>query len=253
MFRSLIRINDRIKKRKVGFLVKMVLIFLVLLFIVDQCLDLFDRRSALKTRLKHVFYAHYMDTDDKLSVENLRYFMNFGYSPCDPDIFFTFIFNRKYMDTNLLDDLRALLGANIVQKMKACTCNDEDLTDSFARRRRRKGNLTPNTKIVVRLNDHGADLCAYSDMIRSEFWRRNEHLFFYYFFINSSARGPFLPNYYTNPWWTIFTNLLDQVIMNFCTNITIQFIIYLIRMKKQYLSVLTCLASFTRIFRAFLL
>jgi hypothetical protein len=150
----------------------------------------------------HVFYVHYMDTKDKLTIDNFIFFMNFAYSACNPRVFFTIVLNRRNMDTNLMSDLEKVLGASILTLIKNCTYNELDLSD-----RKQRGHR--NTKIIVRLNDHGGDLCANVDMLKSEFFKKNEHLFFYYFFINSSVRGPFLPNYYLRPWWDMFIDMFE--------------------------------------------
>jgi hypothetical protein len=147
----------------------------------------------------HIFYVHYMDTNDRFTVENFVFFMNFAYLPCDPQLFFTIVLNRRNMDTNLMSDLERILGSKTIGTMKNCMYNELNLsnTDRGAR----------NTKLVVRLNDQGGDLCANSDLLKSEFFKSNEQLFYYYFFINSSVRGPFLPNYYLKKWWEMFVDM----------------------------------------------
>lgn len=149
----------------------------------------------------HLFYVHYLDGDDEYTKENFKFFMTFAYLPCDPNMFYTLVINRQRMSSNLLDDLSLLLGQDIVADVKRCECNEEDL----------KNCAIQNTKIVVRLNDHGADLCAFSNLLKSEFWMINEKHFLYYFFLNSSVRGPFLPSYYDKKWWEMFTELFEKV------------------------------------------
>jgi hypothetical protein len=167
-------------------------------------MNLYRRREA---RLRiHVFYVHYMDTEDKLTIDNFIYFMNFAYSACHPHLFFTLVLNRRNMDTNLMSDLAEVLGPRLLASMRNCTYNELDL----GRRHNKERRGYRNTKIIVRLNDHGGDLCANVDMLKSEFFKKNEHLFRYFFFINSSVRGPFLPNYYLRPWWEMFTDMFER-------------------------------------------
>lgn len=144
-------------------------------------------------KLIHVFYAHYIETNDALSVENFLFFMNFGYKPCEKGIFFTFVFNRDKFDSDIINDLSKIIGEKLAFKLRECSINDNTIELSSIR----------NTKIIVRKNQKGGDLCGYVDMMKSQFWTKNENLFYYYFFINSSVRGPFLPNYWLRSWYFI--------------------------------------------------
>lgn len=153
-----------------------------------------------KNKPIHVIYAHYFDTNDKLSVENFIFFMNFAYLPCDPNVFFTIIFNRKSLSRNLMDDLALMIGDDLVSKLKNCISFEGVFETKFKY----------NTKIITRQNDRGGDLCTYIDYMKTDFWQNNENLFHFYFFINSSVRGPFLPNYWIRPWWEMFTNIFEE-------------------------------------------
>lgn len=126
----------------------------------------------------HVLYAHFIDTNDEKTIENFKYFLNFAYKGCSPSIEFTFIFNiESNTETTIDDKLKKLVNSEIFYSLKNCK----------------------NTQIKTREN-RGFDLCAYSEYLKSNDWQAKEKLFSFYFFINSSVRGPFLPAYWTKPW-----------------------------------------------------
>jgi hypothetical protein len=72
-------------------------------------------------------------------------------------------------------------------------------------------NLTTckNTAIIIK-NNKGSDICANVQMFKTNHWKRIKNYFKYFFFINSSVRGPFLPNYWTKPWWDIFIDMFKK-------------------------------------------
>jgi hypothetical protein len=162
-----------------------------------------ELNEAKNDRLVHVSYVHFLDTRDAPTVENFKFFMNFAYAPCNPNIFFTLIFNCKDMTGNATQTLVDLLGSYLVYKLQKCSI-DEDQTINF------RPTSFKNTKIVLRKNKPGGDLCANVDNMKKQFWINNEKLFKYFFFINSSVRGPFLPTYYLKPWWEMFLDLFDK-------------------------------------------
>ena len=65
---------------------------------------------------------------------------------------------------------------------------------------RQSQNPNRNTYLIVRQNKDGGDLCAHAEFVKSDFWLKNKNSYLYYFFINSSCRGPFLPNYWVRKW-----------------------------------------------------
>jgi hypothetical protein len=151
------------------------------------------RSIRRKKRLVHVSYVHYLDTKDKQTVENFKFFIDFAYSPCDQQVFFTITLNQDDVSKNPREYLRSLLGLNVYEKLSRCliTANNIALNSK----------IKQNTQIIIRKNRPGSDLCAQVEFLRSEFWLSNEKLFKYFFFINSSVRGPFLPTYYFKRWY----------------------------------------------------
>jgi hypothetical protein len=151
----------------------------------------FKMRKNLNSNAKiQISYAHYLDTNDEPTIENFKFFMNFAHEPCHPDVDFTLIFNldktisiRSLFETKLFRD--AFSGTKHLEKFIAC--QDER-------------NSKRNTYVIVRKNKKGGDLCAFVDLIKSEFWIRYRSSYSFFFFINSSARGPFLPNYWNKKW-----------------------------------------------------
>jgi hypothetical protein len=143
------------------------------------------------TKLIHVSYVHYFDTKDKPTEDNFKFFMHFAYVPCDPRVFFTIIFNKKDVTKSPRYYLENLLGDKLYRKVRDCLFNTKNKLSSKFKR---------NTQIIMRSNRPGGDLCAQVDFLKSDFWSRNEKIFKYFFFINSSVRGPFLPTYYLKKW-----------------------------------------------------
>jgi len=66
----------------------------------------------------------------------------------------------------------------------------------------------------VRKNIYGGDLCAHAELVKSDFWQTKRNNYLYYFFINSSARGPFVPNYWTSKWYIHFLGIAEDLLYN---------------------------------------
>ena len=132
---------------------------------------------------------HYLDTLDKITIENLKFFLHFAYDPRNTDVDFTIILNVNKTNQHILerDLLRNAFGnsARLIDEFKSCQ-------DSK--------NPTRNTFLIVRQNKDGGDLCAHAELVKSDFWLKNRDRYDYFFFINSSARGPFLPSYWIRKW-----------------------------------------------------
>ena len=133
-------------------------------------------------------YVHYLDTTDYRTNENLKFFMHFAHEPCNTEVDFVIIFNVNFHTAPIFEHkvfVEAFRDATHLQRFR--WCQDER-------------NPQRNTYVVVRKNKDGGDLCANVDFLRNEFWLQNKAKYAYYFFINSSTRGPFLPNYWTKKW-----------------------------------------------------
>jgi hypothetical protein len=137
----------------------------------------------------HISYVHYLDTLDKITIENFKYFLHFAYEPCNADVDFTIILNVNNLNQSIFerDLFRNALG------------NSTRLMNEFQSCQNSK-NPKRNTFLIVRQNKDGGDLCAHAELVKSDFWLKNRDRYDYYFFINSSARGPFLPNYWIRKW-----------------------------------------------------
>jgi len=149
-----------------------------------------DAKTNLKKNLKiHISYVHYLDTLDKITIENFKFFLHFAYEPCNADVDFTIILNVKNLNQPIFerDLFRNAFGnsARLIDEFKSC---------------QNSNNPTRNTYLIVRQNKDGGDLCANSEFVKSDFWLKNRERYLYYFFINSSCRGPFLPNYWRRKW-----------------------------------------------------
>lgn len=143
----------------------------------------------------HIAYVHFIDTQDKMTIENFKVFMDFAYTPCNPNAQFTFIFNHERpteKDFNIYDTLYSVLGEEHTLNLLKCS-----LTSSFSN----ETNPNANTRVIFRLNKNGGDLCAHIEFLGSKEWDEIEKKFSFFFIINSSVRGPFLPNYWLRPWW----------------------------------------------------
>jgi hypothetical protein len=121
--------------------------------------------------------------------------MDFAYLPCSRHIFYTITLNRISLNLNNSnhDYLSNLLGLNLYTQVQACSIKNAEI-ETLSR------GFVQNTQVIIRENKPGGDLCADAEFYASGFWKRSEPVFEYFFVINSSARGPFLPNYYLKEW-----------------------------------------------------
>lgn len=126
----------------------------------------------------HIMYIHYLETTDEKSIENFKYFMDFAYEPCSKNVDFTFIFHTDHEYIDVFKEIKKIIvDDDLIYNIKNCK----------------------NTRIKYRLNE-GNYLCAFIDILKSDYWKLIENVYQFYFFINSSVRGPFLPVYWTRPW-----------------------------------------------------
>ena len=152
-------------------------------------LDL-DMKINQKKDLKiHISYVHYLDTLDKITIENFKFFLHFAYEPCNADVDFTIILNVNNTNQPIFerDLFRKAFGNSARLMNEFQSCQDSN-------------NPNRNTYLIVRQNKDGGDLCANAELVKSDFWLKNKDRYLYYFFINSSCRGPFLPNYWVRKW-----------------------------------------------------
>ena len=148
----------------------------------DNCSNFHYEKEKSSSHFKiHITYTHFLESTDKLANENFKFFLDFAYEPCSKILDYTFIFNKNILKNVSKDalyyELNSFIDYKIVKKMKSCK----------------------NTKIIQRLNI-GHDLCAIKEMLDSPEWKIAEKKYNFYFFINSSVRGPFLPSYWINEW-----------------------------------------------------
>jgi hypothetical protein len=113
----------------------------------------------------HVIYIHYLNTNDAIIKENFNFFMHFAHEPCNTDVDFTIILN---VDSQIYNQLK---------EQKFMSIYDLDLfTEAFSTKAHldrfklceSSYNSLKNTRLVIRENREGGDLCAYSDMMRNE-------------------------------------------------------------------------------------
>ena len=159
-------------------------------------------KSSIKNNSKivsnkiHISFIHYLNTGDQRTIQNFKYFFHFAYEPCHEEADFTIILNVNKVtfeslttDSTIFDNSLFLNAfgedKNLLDKFKSCSNSGYPLR---------------NTYFVVRENKAGGDLCANVEFFKSDFWTKNKPNYKYFFFINSSARGPFLPNYWLKKW-----------------------------------------------------
>ena len=124
-----------------------------------------------------VQYVHPVDTENEIIKENFRFFMTIGVLPCHPSADFRIILNTKSENTNVYEKLGPLLNdTDLVKDLKRCK------NINFLLSQKKKG------------------LCAHSLQFKRSEWKREKLKYKYFFFIDSTLRGPFLPNYWTQPW-----------------------------------------------------
>ena len=170
-------------------IVLLIIAFLLLKLIIQNLAD--HRWPSKPKTVSHVSYVHYLDTKDTRTIDNFKFFIHFAYAPCHPEIDFTITLN-----TNMGSSLKSLFQhmlfidafsnhAQLFHDFVACQSEDNPMR---------------NTRVILRRNMRGGDLCAHADLVQSGKWREKKSKYAYYFFINSSVRGPFLPNYWLRKW-----------------------------------------------------
>ena len=148
-------------------------------------------KNTKSTAKIHIAYVHYLDTTEENTAENFRFFMHFAHEPCHSDVDFTIILNVNKPSTvdSILDSRifrRAFSDIDHLERFKSCQ-------DASNPRR--------NTHVIVRGNTPGGDLCAFAQLFKqADYWTLSKSTYEHFFFINSSARGPFVPNYWLRKW-----------------------------------------------------
>ena len=186
LYHFFLRDNRSLKKN-----VSQICVCIVLSILVILC---FKRIFSKNLSKSHVSYVHYLNTYDVRTVQNFKYFFHFAYEPCHEEIDFTITINT--VDKMLLSGKKDIFDEILI---KNALNNDLRLLTDIKSCSNQK-NPRRNTYVIVRENKPGGDLCAHVDFFKSAFWVKNKLKYKYYFFINSSARGPFLPNYWLKKW-----------------------------------------------------
>ena len=146
---------------------------------------LYDKLSSFQNEESKIFvsYVHHIDTNSEATKENFKFFMFFGVQPCDSRIDYRIVLNMNNLNEDLNNKLaKALADDELMNQIESCT------------------------NVVIVKNQNTRDLCAHSQQLKREAWNSEKHKYKYFFFLNSTPRGPFLPNYWKEPWWKIFTN-----------------------------------------------
>ena len=169
---------------------KAILLLLLILCVSSFCDFFFNKVKRFKI---HVTFVHDMDTNEQVTLENLKYFLHFAYKPCNEEVDYTFIFNKKIMNPftsknypvyGLTQELKEYLGKIIDLNLFKCSVSDEIskstlfITDSYI----------------------GGDICSYSYYIKTKWFLKKKFIYDFFFYINSTVRGPFLPIYWEKPW-----------------------------------------------------
>lgn len=173
-------INNRIQK-----IIKLFISLLVILFVVYSISNNRNekKRSHQLINKSHVTYIHYLDTDDRLIVENFIFFIKHAYAACSDEIYFTFVFLQK-IENQYRDQLIRILGKDAAYKLFECT-----------------EGATKNTRMISRVIKNQPNACYYSGVLKNELNTEiAKRSFSYFFFIKSSALGPFLPSYWYSTW-----------------------------------------------------
>ena len=147
----------------------------------------------------HITYVHFFDTTENLTTENFKYFLNFAYIPCEKNLDFTIIINtiRIKRVLKLYNDDGDELDSELDEFLKNLI-EDNEIYRKFIECSNSKSNKNSNTLILIDFHD-GGDICSYSNHVNN-FLLKNKNKYSYFFYINSSARGPFLPSYWNQPW-----------------------------------------------------
>ena len=119
--------------------------------------------------------------------------MHFAYEPCNPDVDYIIILNMEKSYNKPIFEQQLFIESfrDVTHMEKFRWCQDTR-------------NPLRNTYLVLRKNKDGGDLCANVEFLKNDFWIKSKSSYMYYFFINSSARGPFVPNYWTKKWYFLF-------------------------------------------------
>ena len=150
-------------------------------------------RSLKSTAKVHIVYLHYLNTNDEYTIENFKFFIHFAYEPCHSDVDFTIILN---LDKSYIAKTESIINQAL---FRDAFDKDGKILEEF-KSCQNPSNPRRNTYLLLRENKPGGDLCAYSHFVKSKYWLDNKSSYSYYFFINSSARCPFMPNYYLKKW-----------------------------------------------------
>ena len=165
-------------------LISFLAVIIVMLYISSFPKKIISSDDKDDTNFKiHVSYVHYIDSNSESLNENFKFFLHFAVQPCDSRVDYRITLNTN----NINVDINAHV-ANILA--------DDELMSQ----------INNCSNVVLIKNSNTRDLCVHAEQVKSKDWKKNKQKYKYFFFINSSTRGPFLPNYWTEPWWNIFTN-----------------------------------------------
>jgi hypothetical protein len=187
------QINNLLNNKKNFFFLSLTMFCFLILFMKKSNNESeYELKANPETNPKiHVSYVHYLDTTDGVTSQNFQFFLHFAYEPCHVDVDYTIILNvneignQSIFERALFRNAFGVNNTNLINKFKSC---------------QESNNPNRNTFLIVRKNIYGGDLCAHAELVKSDFWQTKRNNYLYYFFINSSARGPFVPNYWTSKW-----------------------------------------------------
>lgn len=116
-----------------------------------------------------VMFCHYVSRQNDRALDNMWFFLRFGVKLNDTRVDYAFVFTSD--DPVLEEQQRQVLLPNQVREA--------------------------SNVVQYFVSNHGSDLCGFAQA-----FERHKILtkYKYFFFFNSSVRGPFLPNYWTDPW-----------------------------------------------------
>jgi hypothetical protein len=182
----------RLKRNKIIQFYLIFLIFIITLSLVFYLKSLNDGVVEYHVEEKekiHITYIHFYDTNETVTAENLKYFLYFAYKPCKENVDFKFLFTSdKLKNIKDYDEL--------IKYLKKMISNDfiyGNLINCS-----RLDNILSNTELIIVPNSE--DLCVYSSYVNSLSFKLDEYKYKYFFYINSSVRGPFLPVYWIREW-----------------------------------------------------
>ena len=109
--------------------------------------------------------------------------MNFAVQSCDSRVDYRIILNTNNINVDINSRVAEVLADDeLINQIKKCH------------------------NVLIIKNKNTKDLCAHTEQLRNASWKLDKQKYKYFIFINSTPRGPFLPNYWTEPWWKVFTN-----------------------------------------------